>query len=248
MQLLVALRLHGQHGQPLALAAVLDGITRAVVYADRVLVLVSLPPDLLAELTAAVVVLPKVVLQVVEPWGKFTFALNVAVQHASDNGFEVIAFQSVEMRVKQPVISALLSLFTDERVLVVGPVLEGHEFSPGEVSLRGRTCPWNTLALWRVDLLGLTGFPSVADGREGVEAGVEEVSTVALLKHLRPEAKAVLVSIRSRESIHWDLEAVEADAERRAWHEKKMRSKDDRPAKHLQLLGLPPTFVEHVVL
>ena len=30
--------------------------------------------------------------------------------------------------------------------------------------LRGRTCPWNTMAMWDVQKLGLTGFPLIGDG------------------------------------------------------------------------------------
>jgi len=30
--------------------------------------------------------------------------------------------------------------------------------------LRGRTCPWNTFAIWNVDILALIGFPTIADG------------------------------------------------------------------------------------
>ena len=32
------------------------------------------------------------------------------------------------------------------------------------VRLRGRTCPWNTFAIWNVDILALIGFPMIADG------------------------------------------------------------------------------------
>jgi len=32
------------------------------------------------------------------------------------------------------------------------------------VPLRGRTCPWNTMAMWDVQKLGLTGFPLIGDG------------------------------------------------------------------------------------
>lgn len=248
MPLLVALRLHGQQGRPLALEAVLESVAGASLYADRLLLCVAVDPDLLAALTEALAGRPEVVLQVVEPWGRFTFALNVATHYASDHGFDLVAFQSLEMQVDRETVSALVSLFDDERVIVAGPVLAGHEFRLGTAPLRGRTCPWNTFAIWRVAVLGLTGFPLVADGREGVEAGVEEVSAVALLKHLRPDAKALLVAFTERSGIQWNVESAFEDPERRAWHERKMKSKDDRPARHLELLGLPLVLVEHVEL
>ena len=224
MPLLVALRLHGQQGKPLSLEAVLESVARASLFADRLLLCVAVDPDLLAALTAALASRPETVVQVVEPWGKFTFALNVAVQYACAHGFDLIAFQSLELCVERRTVLSLRSLFDDERVLVVGPVLDGHEFSSGAVPLRGRTCPWNTLALWRVSLLSLTGFPLVADGREGVDAGVEEVSAVALLKHLRPDARALLVSFKADGGVQWNVESAFEDPERRAWHERKMRT------------------------
>jgi len=30
--------------------------------------------------------------------------------------------------------------------------------------LTGRTCPWNTFAIWRVRELGFIGFPLIGDG------------------------------------------------------------------------------------
>jgi hypothetical protein len=61
------------------------------------------------------------------------------------------------------------------RALMVGPAMAGHEFSEGLQTIRGRTCPWNTFALWSVRDLALTGFPLVGDG-EGpahTNSGVE---------------------------------------------------------------------------
>jgi hypothetical protein len=56
---------------------------------------------------------------------------------------------------------------SEEDLLVVGPELPGHSFILGDNLLRGRTCPWNTFAIWRVDYLGLTGFPMIGDGVSG---------------------------------------------------------------------------------
>eukprot|EP00438_Fugacium_kawagutii_P024755 Skav213505 [mRNA] locus=scaffold3849:268322:291457:- [translate_table: standard] len=52
----------------------------------------------------------------------------------------------------------------DADTLVVGPAMDGHRFRPGERILDGRTSPWNTLALWSVRKLALTGFLCIADG------------------------------------------------------------------------------------
>lgn len=43
----------------------------------------------------------------------------------------------------------------------------GHEFSLGDNTLRGRTCPWNTCAIWDVKKLSVLGFPMVGDGIYG---------------------------------------------------------------------------------
>jgi hypothetical protein len=32
------------------------------------------------------------------------------------------------------------------------------------VALTGRTCPWNTFAIWRTHELGFLGFPIIGDG------------------------------------------------------------------------------------
>jgi hypothetical protein len=73
---------------------------------------------------------------------------------------------------------ALLS-HLDESTLIVGPALEGHVFSEGEQGLRGRTCPWNTLALWSVRKLSVVGFPLMGDGLgEPACAGVEVIITI----------------------------------------------------------------------
>lgn len=69
-------------------------------------------------------------------------------------------------------VESLMSNF-DENTLVIGPVLEGHEFNLGSNALRGRSCPWNTCALWSLRKLGLIGFPMIGDGLGQVEGGVE---------------------------------------------------------------------------
>ena len=40
----------------------------------------------------------------------------------------------------------------------------GHEFLEGSNEITGRTCPWNTFALWSVEHLAIAGFPPVGDG------------------------------------------------------------------------------------
>ena len=54
--------------------------------------------------------------------------------------------------------------------------MNGHDFSKGVHTLRGRTCPWNTFAIWDVDYLSRTGFLLISDGVEmGDKTGGVEV-------------------------------------------------------------------------
>ena len=52
----------------------------------------------------------------------------------------------------------------EKSLLVIGPAMEGHEFSLGVNNLKGRAVPWNTFAIWRVGTLATTGFPLIGDG------------------------------------------------------------------------------------
>eukprot|EP00616_Rhizochromulina_sp_CCMP1243_P001169 CAMPEP_0118980128 /NCGR_PEP_ID=MMETSP1173-20130426/27590_1 /TAXON_ID=1034831 /ORGANISM="Rhizochromulina marina cf, Strain CCMP1243" /LENGTH=313 /DNA_ID=CAMNT_0006930449 /DNA_START=11 /DNA_END=950 /DNA_ORIENTATION=+ len=161
----------------------------------------------------------------VQPWGKFVPGLNALVQEALSQGFDHILFQSVEMSVPPASLAALRSHFTANDI-VVGAALPGHEFFPGRRPVDGRSCPWNTLALWHVKTLALTGFLGVAEGtclpsRE--DAGVEEVTCLSLLQHLPTASRRTGAKLVRVPGIAW--ETVFQDPERQAWHERKMKSK-----------------------
>jgi hypothetical protein len=183
----------------------------------------------------------------VTPWNAFIPALNAIATRAAQDGARYCLFCSAETQTSPESILHLLK-HMDSETLVVGAVLPGHGYQPkSKQELNGRNAPWNTLAVWDVSKLTLTGFPLVAEGlhilSDGthVEAGVEEVSAIALLQTLLgPErAKAKLVPLPD---IVWDQ--TFQDAERQKWHAKKMKSKMERPAKHLELLQLKGV-VEH---
>jgi hypothetical protein len=63
--------------------------------------------------------------------------------------------------------------------IITGAVLQGHQYhAPTEsntdelqVELTGRTTPWNTLALWNLPVLALTGFLLVSEGLHPEEDG-----------------------------------------------------------------------------
>lgn len=71
--------------------------------------------------------------------------------------------ESLEVALLASDVEVLLS-YMHPNTLVVGPALEGHDFQEGRQVLRGRTCPWNTVAVWNVSKLSLIGFPLVGDG------------------------------------------------------------------------------------
>ena len=189
----------------------------------------------------------------VTPWGKFVPALNAVVIWCARNKCQQLLFVSAEVHLTEEVMQNLRSKLC-ERTLVVGTVLQGHEYKGTinneeevEVELTGRTTPWNTCALWNVSKLALTGFLLVSeglhpdeDGREG-SSGVEEVCAIATLQRiLQPDnAKAKLVSIPGTE---WEVDFGE-DEKRREWHEKKMMSKFIRAKRQLDLLGLSGTVI-----
>jgi hypothetical protein len=177
----------------------------------------------------------------VTPWNKFVPALNAIVSKAASLRASHCLFCSAETKTSPESVLELLE-YLDDDTLVAGAVLPGHDYKPKSLQpLNGSTTPWNTLAIWDISKLALTGFPLVADGlhvnTDGspVAAGVEEVSTIALIQSiLTPQkAKAKLVPLPD---CQWNQ--TFEDEGRRKWHEAKMKSKVERPAKHLKLLQL----------
>eukprot|EP01031_Cornospumella_fuschlensis_P036288 gene36288-44022_t len=212
----------------------------------------------------------------IKPWGYYTTALNMALQMAQDLGFPLIAFQSLECTVSREKVQLMRGMLTPD-TLVLGLRFDGHVFEPGKHVLTGTTTPWNTFAIWHVDHLGRVGFPLIGDGQRGdrENGGVEEVTAISLLQLLDPSLKAVLVGFdiarheeRSR-SISSTAVAPRAvnddhapshtsksdwqthfngDAKRLKYHEQKMRSKESRPRKQLEYMGLRPGWVEHLAI
>lgn len=158
----------------------------------------------------------------VTPWGKFTPALNALVTYAVNLNADLILFVSAEVNASEQTISTLCHHVTEDKdTVVAGAALPGHAYSAGEVELNGRTCPWNTLAVWSLEKLSLTGFQLCSD--LGSTAGIEECVAFALIQKLFPESKAKLVKL---DDIRW--EQTFDDEERRKWHEFKMKSKTER--------------------
>lgn len=185
----------------------------------------------------------------VTPWGKFVPALNALIGYAASQSCAVddrILFVSAETGAPTEAVQTLVS-HMDHDTLVAGARLEGHDYRPRDgddraatVALTGRTSPWNTLAVWNLRKLALTGFQLVSDGlltNDSTEPsyGIEEVVATCLLQKLlgQDHAKSKLVQLPG---IHWDQEFE--TPERQKWHEFKMESKSIRAARQLELTGL----------
>ena len=78
------------------------------------------------------------------------------------------------------------------------------------------------------------GLHPLPDGTDG-PSGVEEASAIAVLQRVLPEGTAV-AKLVGLPGASWDVDWT--DDERRAWHERKMKSKVERAGRHLELLGL----------
>ena len=180
-------------------------------------------------------------------------ALNAIVAWAAGEKCDRLLLASAEVTLTSEVMGEMTDRLDGETTLVVGTRLQGHDHRSGtggecvEVELSGRTTPWNTCALWNLPKLALTGFQLVSEGLHtgpdggSVEAGVEEAVTIACLQRiLGPErAVAKLVSI---EGTSWEKDFGDDDG-RREWHERKMRSKLQRAAAQLDLMGLSGTVI-----
>lgn len=128
----------------------------------------------------------------VSPWGNFVPALNALVSYACTKQLpggsyaKSILFISAETTMTKESMMVLQQHLDLDDTLVVGAALPGHDYvdcssSSGdqhgeggsigrEVELNGRTCPWNTLALWNIKKM-ILGFPLVADGIHHLDDG-----------------------------------------------------------------------------
>jgi hypothetical protein len=195
----------------------------------------------------------------VTPWGKFVQALNSLVLYSNTQlKADLIMFISAEVNLSSSTVSTLCQhVIENENVIVAGAALNGHQYHATtaavgsdddddahrrrrqrEVPLTGRTTPWNTLCVWDLDKLSLTGFSTVSD--LGTSAGVEECVAIALLQKLFPKSEARLVKVND---IEWDEESLQEDEERYKWHQEKMKSKLERAGCQLELLKLSGTVV-----
>ena len=171
----------------------------------------------------------------IHPWISFTQPLNMIVEKALSLKADEVLFQSIEVTLSAEDIRTLRS-FMDANTLVVGAKLHpGHGQKKGRQPLNGWNSPWNTLALWNLQKLGLTGFLTISSGNvDHIPGGVEEVVAISLLQHLRPgEMEAKLIDLPT---VRWD--ATWECPLRTRYHESKMASKAERAWKQIQILNI----------
>jgi len=185
----------------------------------------------------------------VTPWGKFVPGLNALILHAKAQlQADLIMFVSAEVQLSSTTVRTLCQNVTENKnVLVAGAAMNGHQYHADvsatdgtsnrqAIPLTGRTTPWNTLCVWNLDKLSLTGFSMVSD--LGKSAGVEECVAIALLQRLFPRSEARLVKL---DGFEW--EETFQDEERQKWHDEKMKYKVERPKCQLALLGLSGSVI-----
>ena len=115
-----------------------------------------------------------------------------------------------------------------------------------DLTLNGVTCPWNTLAVWDVQKLAQIGFPLVAEGVIDGQAGVEEVSAVAVHQKFGGPRSRLAKLVKFKESdVLWHTDF--STPERIDWHKRKMFSKVQRAQAHLTSLEGVTGFVQHIV-
>lgn len=180
---LVVTRVHASSAVSMSPIETIIDFVKSVSYASKVLICVGIDNhshetyvQKLVESLETHNLTTKTSILSISPWGGFTHALNLAVSFAAEKKFSLVCFQSLETRSTKEIVRGLTDVFKiDMNALVVGPVFQGHEFQLGIWPIRGRTVPWNTLAIWDVQKLVLTGFPLISNGLGDVLAGGVEV-------------------------------------------------------------------------
>lgn len=218
-------------------------VNQALLCGNDVLVAVNTEEDKTEAINHSKLKMPGVDVFGVNPWGKFIPALNILISRAKDKGAQSILFASAEMRFAQEHLSQMQS-HLDGNTLVVGAALPGHDFIEGEREGNGRTVPWNTLSLWNLEYLSRTGFPLISDAfLNSDKAGVEEVSTIALLQKIYPFLKAKLLQLPGvvRDTSAWDTWRLTR-------HQRELQNRISCPEAQMKVFNIPPPKVIHLKL
>ncbi|QRW14741.1 cation diffusion facilitator family transporter [Ceratobasidium sp. AG-Ba] len=271
-EILTAIRVHKRQsdkGIPFDPSPVCRAVKRALEYSTSVILAVSLAEKDLAALLTDLP--PETIVQTEEgavdralvhvlpftsaTYGRFVPALNAIVAFAHAREFRFVLFQSVEVDIGVEQANKIVGLHQDD-VLVVGKAFDAHEFcqsnsgQPNPVLLTGRTCPWNTFAMWDVGKLARTGFLLNSETNTPPHASaIEEAPTIALHQRLFPgRSRALLVQFEPVETNDDGWGTQWTDPARIEWHARKLASKDTSAASHIANIGLvgSMTTVEHI--
>lgn len=166
----------------------------------------------------------KIVIFPVQPWGKFVIPLTALLLMARKElaNESKMLFASTEISATPRTMEFLFDQM-DEKTLVVGARLPGHNYKPGTYCpANGSQVPWNTLALWNPRFLWASGFPLIGDGplENPTTAGVEEMLAVGVRQQLYPFIDAKLIDAPG---VKWNI-----SDEKLAAHLRKIESKIER--------------------
>ena len=177
----------------------------------------------------------------INPWTGFTHPLNAIVVEANFQGANKLLLQSLEVYVSSTDVKKLNAHLTSETLVVGGKMISNHGGDQiGVQPIDGMNSPWNTLALWNLPKLNVTGFLGISSGVvKDIPGGMEEVSTISLLQQLYPsEAHAKLIALSDLKWMtNWMCE------KRKNSHEQKMMTKLLRAEKQLEYSKIKRGFV-----
>jgi hypothetical protein len=195
-----------------------------------------------------------------------------AHQHTDrDGNAEYILFQSIEVHATVEHVRQLAHHMSSRTLVVGGALLpHGQEFSTGIHRINGIVTPWNTFSLWHIKSLAKLGFLSSSDGTVTADAyAIEELTVISVLQHLvatgaysdpslSVQLQAQLTSdrvlaklLRLDDKLEWSMPFYHGpdtleNVRRREYHTRIMKTKVPRAKKLLQLIGVPPGFVQHI--
>ena len=231
----VATRLHTTNEENLICSAVLyEWCNHVLNYCDKLIVVVD-TIYLRSIQNAKEDFKDKIEVFHIDPWISFTQPLNLMVEKALAIGAKELLFQSIEVTISVEDMMKLEQYLEEDTLVVGAKLLEIHANGNKHSIINGWNSPWNTLAIWNIEKLGLTGFLSISSGNlEDIPGGIEEVVTISLLQQLKQgEMKAKVIDLQSVEwNTQWDSE------QREEYHAKKMKTKNERSQVQLEKLGV----------
>lgn len=160
--------------------------------------------------------------------------LNAIVAEATLLGGKSLLLQSIEVQTNAVNIRLLHAQLHSDTLAVGAKLLDIHGKTTGRQPLNGLNAPWNTLALWDLHKLNITGFLGLSNGfLNAVPAGIEEVATISLLQHLYPDT--MQSKLLTLPHLQWDR--LWNSQERLCYHRQKIATKMERA--EIQLKHLP---------